>query len=359
MLCGAGPNGGHTGASFRAAVQAADAGEASLQAAPRPQSLDHKRKAVDVAIRLHGSDINKQRDGALVYSRNTEVAAFLTELLEMKVRCVIANGFTCAHNDCNPKTLMEMQAPHFDPMRVLPAGYLRGRTTHSSYKLGCGRDFFNFFGSPNGDDGLPWKATIDHEDGRAARVAYIGGLVVMSTLLEKDSTCALPGTPYRVGVYRLRITWAVGHCCWQQQLAATMTVVHIQSWDQSAAQLTRRQVGMLYNAVAGNDPGSRELGFTKKATGRVMIHCAAGIGRTGNIAYGLAELLCNDIPASPLEKLLWLRRSRPESIQTPEQLVDGIQLSGMILQEVLLRMQYAQAKYTEGQCRSAVPANAV
>jgi len=97
----------------------------------------------------------------LVYSRNTEVAAFLTELLEMKVRCVIANGFTCAHNDCNPKTLMEMQAPHFDPMRVLPAGYLRGRTTHSSYKLGCGRDFFNFFGSPNGDDGLPWKATSE------------------------------------------------------------------------------------------------------------------------------------------------------------------------------------------------------
>lgn len=36
-----------------------------------------------------------------------------------QVRCVIANGFTCAHNDCNPKTLMEMQAPHFDPMRVL------------------------------------------------------------------------------------------------------------------------------------------------------------------------------------------------------------------------------------------------
>jgi hypothetical protein len=48
-----------------------------------------RRKEVAVAVRLHGNEINSSADGELAYSRDREIAAFLTELLEMQVapRC--------------------------------------------------------------------------------------------------------------------------------------------------------------------------------------------------------------------------------------------------------------------------------
>jgi protein tyrosine phosphatase len=69
----------------------------------------------------------------------------------------------------------------------------------------------------------------------------------------------------------------------------------------------------------------------------VFIHCAGGIGRTGNIAYGLSEILCSNVPNDPLKKLEWLRSQRQGCIQSPEQLVDGMILSNMILDDVVNR----------------------
>lgn len=69
----------------------------------------------------------------------------------------------------------------------------------------------------------------------------------------------------------------------------------------------------------------------------VFIHCAGGIGRTGNLAYGLSEIMCGDVPKDPLKKVEWFRSFRPGCIQTPEQLVDGMALSNMILEDMVDR----------------------
>ncbi len=55
------------------------------------------------------------------------------------------------------------------------------------------------------------------------------------------------------------------------------------------------------------------------------------------MAYALSEILCCDVPKDPLKKLEWLRSQRQGCIQTPEQLVDAMILSHMVLQEVVER----------------------
>eukprot|EP00951_Prasinocladus_malaysianus_P029228 scaffold268874_cov29-Prasinocladus_malaysianus.AAC.1 len=45
----------------------------------------------------------------------------------------------------------------------------------------------------------------------------------------------------------------------------------------------------------------------------------------------LSELFCANVPVDPREKLAWLRSFRPGAVQTPEQLVDGVQLAAMLL----------------------------
>jgi len=45
----------------------------------------------------------------------------------------------------------------------------------------------------------------------------------------------------------------------------------------------------------------------------------------------LTEILCDSTPSDPKEKLLWLRKFRKGAVQTPEQLIDGLQLAATIL----------------------------
>lgn len=60
---------------------------------------------------------------------------------------------------------------------------------------------------------------------------------------------------------------------------APRQVVHIQVQDQAPAQLTRAQVRLLYNAVAGNAPDSVELGFEVRRHCRLHRRRGCDIGR--------------------------------------------------------------------------------
>mmetsp|Transcript_27413 Transcript_27413/g.77378 ORF Transcript_27413/g.77378 Transcript_27413/m.77378 type:complete len:326 (+) Transcript_27413:1807-2784(+) len=119
-----------------------------------------------------------------------------------------------------------------------------------------------------------------------------------------------------------------------------LQVMHIAAMDQMPLQLTRHQVGILYNVVAGTEGmDSVSLGFQGRGH-RVFVHCHAGVGRTGDMAIALSEILCDSTPSNPKEKLLWLRQFRKGLVQTAEQLIDGLQLATTLLDEV-----YARAKY--------------
>jgi hypothetical protein len=62
-------------------------------------------------------------------------------------------------------------------------------------------------------------------------------------------------------VFKLEVSWHEGFMFFGRNQSAEITVVHIQVQDQAPAQLTRAQVRLLYNAVAGLSPDSVELGF--------------------------------------------------------------------------------------------------
>eukprot|EP00951_Prasinocladus_malaysianus_P011142 scaffold82176_cov28-Prasinocladus_malaysianus.AAC.3 len=117
-------------------------------------------------LMMHGSDINCCE--AYMEARDKEVAAFITDLLEMQVRTVVANGFVNAHDESNIKTFMDETRPYIDVKKLIvrardifyprpfePPYYFKAN--HPSYNKSAPRDFFNYFGAPMGDDGLKWK----------------------------------------------------------------------------------------------------------------------------------------------------------------------------------------------------------
>mmetsp|Transcript_22710 Transcript_22710/g.57236 ORF Transcript_22710/g.57236 Transcript_22710/m.57236 type:complete len:540 (-) Transcript_22710:64-1683(-) len=273
LLLGTGPNGGHDGA-------------ASIF---KPVSLEYQknvlrntrktRKAALPALMLHGSDMNKMQ--FYKESRDTEVAGFLIDLLEMQVRCVVACGFVCAHEEDNLKVLLKCQGPYCNPRKIVPQDpYSRApKPMHPSYQKGAPRDFFNYFGSPLGDDGLRWKPVETRLGGLRSWEAQVSSLRLRSTLLAEDATLAPAGGAYKVAVFKLEVGWHEGLPFFGRNQNAEIQVVHIQVQDQAPAQLTRAQVRLLYNAVAGNAPDSVELGFEVRRHCRLHRRRGCDIGR--------------------------------------------------------------------------------
>ena len=195
----------------------------------------------------------------------------------------------------------------------------------SFYMKGACRDFFNYFGCPEGDDGVVWSHVSE-----GVRLARIAEFTVRSTRV--GSALNHNGKP--VTLYQLVLTFTDGSCgclC-QSDKSYTLNVLHVKTVDQSSAELSMAQVSLLCDML---------IDMQADHTG-ILIHCAGGIGRTGNLAMGMVELCCfqHDIPTPPCDKLLWLRSHRPSAVQTIEQFVDGVVLQAQILMEVLLRTTY-------------------
>mmetsp|Transcript_30128 Transcript_30128/g.85037 ORF Transcript_30128/g.85037 Transcript_30128/m.85037 type:complete len:472 (-) Transcript_30128:290-1705(-) len=291
---------------------------------------------------LHGTDINANMVD--YEARDEEVAAFLIGMIEMKVKAVVACGFTNAHEESNIKTLTDMK-PYLKPksaaaMQDIGFGGGRASHVHPSYSKGAPRDFFNYFGCCDGDDGIQWKTIERTSSGCTRKRAHISGLTITSTCLVKDVEHKPMDSSYKVASYRLQISWREGRLWWGQKKEAEIRVMHVVAMDQMPLQLTRKQVRILYNIVAGTETmDSVGLGFQGRGH-RVFVHCHAGVGRTGDMAMGLTEILCDSTPSDPKEKLLWLRKFRKGAVQTPEQLIDGLQLAATILDEVYERAKY-------------------
>ncbi len=176
-----------------------------------------------------------------------------------------------------------------------------------------------------GPAGIDWK-----DYGKGLRKCHLNGYR-LSSKLEKSVTNAHGN---RMDVYKLRLSWNDGWFCFTKKRVFEVTVVNIRTWDQAPALLSSPQVSALCDAVLD----------MKQAQSYVFIHCAGGIGRTGNLAMGLSEILCENTPSGPFHKLHWLRENRPGCVQASEQLLDGIVLSYMILEDLLAKAKARMAK---------------
>lgn len=310
LLLGQGPNGGHGGTGIYK-----DAVERERAKADMQQHLTRMTSHVK-ELWMSGHDINQRIFHRV--NRDEEVIGFLVGLKEMKVGTVIALGFPRSYNMTNVKTLICGKTGYADADLFSRPAFQALERRDEVYKKNTARDFFNYFGAKDGDDGLPWR-----DIGEGVRACQIQEFSLKSTLVKSLKNDI--GAP--MDVYDLEVSWTDGCLCTRVDEVLKLRVINIRTWDQGPSLLLKDQVSELVETVLHIHPDSSF----------VFIHCAGGIGRTGNLAYGLSEILCPDVPKDPLKKLEWLRSQRQGCIQSPEQLVDGMILSHMIMEEVVER----------------------
>jgi hypothetical protein len=308
LILGQGPNGGHGGTGIY--KDNVEKSQTSMQ-----QHLTRMTSHVK-ELWMSGRDINKRIFHRV--NRDEEVLGFLVGLKEMKVGTVIALGFPRSYNMTNIKTMIHSEHGYADYEMFSKPAFQALDRDDTVYHRNTARDFFNYFGAKDGDDGLPWQNA-----GPGVRKCQLQEFCLTSTLVKTLKN----NLGSEMHVYDLRVNWTDGCLCASVAQELNLQVVNIRTWDQGPSLLVKDQVHALVDTLLDFDA---ENSF-------VFIHCAGGIGRTGNIAYGLSEILCSNVPNDPLKKLEWLRSQRQGCIQSPEQLVDGMILSNMILDDVVNR----------------------
>ena len=162
----------------------------------------------------------------------------------------------------------------------------------------------------------------------------------------------------RFNVYALVIRWTTQNVFGFQRRrhAHRMFVLHMETIDQSPACLSDAQVNVLLEALmltkrrgtlkttttpsSSSSTSSIDASCHLPSGSNVFIHCAGGIGRTGNIAYGLMDLFLHTCPSRPEHRLAFLRQFRPGALQSPEQWLDGVLLQRAVLDGLRQRVDW-------------------
>jgi len=335
LMLSQGPNGGHSGSTLvqtscqrfakrRKTLSRALFGSFSLwrdNATARIQQQCNRSPSHMREWLLNGSDIN--RSPCLKHARDDEVSGFLSDCVQMGIGLIVSNGFTHSYDMSNIKSITRIKGPYLN-VEAHPEIFDR---SHPSYRRSCPRDFFNFFGDPDGDDGIDWKDVSETE-----KEANINELHVVSKIIDQASN-VLDKT---ARLYELVVSWKEEPClccCGTTEKSCRIRVLHIETHDQGPAMLSYSQTRLLLHALMPVDSASQ--GILVHCAGRIhwafITVCASGlmtvvllvggIGRTGNLCYALSEILCgkSEIPANIFDKLLWLREWRKGTVQSPEQ----------------------------------------
>jgi len=196
-----------------------------------------------------------------------------------------------------------------------------------AYLKGCPRDFFGFFGDAKADDGVVWKKVGPH-----TREAHIGDMRIISRKVDSaHNVVGCKSTLYELDIRYRHLNCCLGPFMQRVEKRYRLFVFHTKTYDQGPSMLSYGQTSLLMHALT-SVPAKHP---------RVLIHCAGGVGRTGNGAFAISEVLARGFASLPptriIEKLLMMRADRPGLIQSPEQLVDAAVLSAMVL-TVLLDM---------------------
>ena len=283
-----------------------------------------------------GEDLNFW--AVLRENRDAEVAGFLSTMVNLGVGLVVSVGHCRASTHVNMCTLRKPASPYLD-VRNNP--WIRAKGSEA-YRQGSPRDFFNFFGAPDADDGIEWRAV---GGGGNVKTATLMGFQIVSRRVRQVES---KSSGKVVSLYELHIEWrdvppaftafgaACLGCC-PRERQYRLQVLHVDAPDMAPVALSARQIAMVTDTLVQlPDPHGQE---SVQSPG-VFIHCAGGIGRTGNVALALTEILSINVesPWAPEEKLDWLRSHRQGSVQTPEQWMDGVVLTCGLLADVLLEV---------------------
>jgi len=251
LLLGQGPNGGHGGTG----LYATDKGDKDKKG---KENLNQNLTRMTSHIRelwMSGSDINQRIFHRV--NRDEEVLGFLVGLKQMKVGVVIALGFPRSYNMLNVKTMIYGKNGYADTDLFSKPGMRSVQKMDECYKRNTARDFFNYFGARDGDDGLPWR-----DLGGGVRKCQIEDFELTSRLLKTLKNEA--GWP--MDIYELHVSWSDGCLCSSIKEEMDLKVINIRTWDQSPSMLVADQVSELVDTVLDVDP---ENCF-------VFIHCAGG-----------------------------------------------------------------------------------
>lgn len=140
-------------------------------------------------------------------------------------------------------------------------------------------------------------------------------------------------------VYALTITSSEGN------LTQQVLVNNIHVDDNAPVILDDEEISALYDSMISS--------VLNPDTEKLLIHCAAGRGRTGNVAEGILEAISIIMPATAkiwfpqrrLEKndelgtVEWLREKRPGSVNTPEQFISSRIIAAQLVQEHARRLR--------------------
>jgi hypothetical protein len=283
-----------------------------------------------------GEDLNFW--GVLRENRDAEVAGFLSTMVNLGVGLVVSVGHCRASTHVNMCTLRKPASPYLD---VRSHSWIRAKGSET-YHQGSPRDFFNFFGAADADDGIAWRTV---GGGGNVKTATLMGFQIVSRRVRQVES---QSSGKVVTLYDLHIEWrdvppafaafgaACLGCC-PRERQYRLQVLHVDAPDMAPVALSAQQIAMVTDTLVQlPDPHGQE---SVQSPG-VFIHCAGGIGRTGNVALALTEILSTSVesPWAPEEKLNWLRSHRQGSVQTPEQWMDGVVLTCGLLADVLLEV---------------------
>ena len=274
-----------------------------------------------------GHDINYWSSSLI--KRDLEVAGFVSMVIDLDIGLIVANGYTRAYDMFNMKTMKAVEGPYLgDNMARDNFVVDKERESYAKSKF---RDFFNYFGDPDGDDGIKW-------DPVAGDPAALRAQVLSYTITSRREASLVAG--HKVSKYSVEFAWrppAHLGCCFlpfpsSKRASFTTKVIHVESFDMMPACLGPAQAHML----------AREIVQLHPAEG-IFLHCAGGVGRTGDFALALSNILTTaqapEIKVSdPRGKLRWLRKYREGVVQTPEQMVDGVVLGTQLLTLLLLEL---------------------
>ena len=204
---------------------------------------------------MSGSDINQRIFHRV--NRDEEVIGFLVGLKQMKVGAVIALGFPRSYDMLNVKTMVYGKRGYADMDAASRPAYQALEARDPCYKRNTARDFFNYFGARDGDDGLPWR-----DVGGGVRKCSIQDFELTSKLVKTLKN----GVGWPMDLYDLTVKWKDGCLCSSIEEELSLSVINIRTWDQSPSMLAKEEVSLLVDTILGIDP---ENSF-------VFIHCAGG-----------------------------------------------------------------------------------
>lgn len=195
-------------------------------------------------------------------------------------------------------------------------------------------DFFNYFGAEQNEDSRDRSYTAGHPkitfDKNGKGIYQIGQTFIVSTQELPNARYPKNQSPLSCD---LKSHFLEIKRVQSKFLPHKLVAQHFKVYDANPIDFTDEQL----KAFIDNFVKAKIENFA------VAIHCRAGIGRTGMLAYIAARMFCPEMPVEVKDAVEWLRKIRPGAISTTEQLIYAEKAWQRI--KVMLRLYHKDGAY--------------